>query len=163
MCIPLFIESAILLFVAFSADIFTAGYPFLPAILSFALLFSMGLQNSLVTRVSQSVVRTTHLTGLFTDLGIQLSQLFFKKAKAERSRLNRSIFLKLMIISCFFLGCIVGGFVYLRFELKTLLLPVGFISFCFMVRSFIIQVLLFKKKVQTPSLVPALFFYKKTN
>ena len=41
------------------------------------LLFAMGLQNSLVTRISNAVVRTTHLTGLFTDLGIELSQLFF--------------------------------------------------------------------------------------
>ncbi len=126
---PVFLEISILLFVAFSAPIFTEGYLFLPAILSFALLFSMGLQNALVTRVSQSVVRTTHLTGLFTDLGIELSQLIFKKAKSERTRLNKSVFLKLLIISCFFLGCIVGGFVYLHIQLKTLLLPVALLSF----------------------------------
>lgn len=52
-----------------------------PADISLAclLLFAMGLQNALVTKVSGSVVRTTHLTGLFTDLGIELSQLFFYK------------------------------------------------------------------------------------
>lgn len=32
---------------------------------------SMGLQNSLVTRLSGAVVRTTHLTGVLTDLGIE--------------------------------------------------------------------------------------------
>ncbi|WP_394331199.1 DUF1275 family protein [Chryseobacterium luteum] len=52
----------------------------------------MGLQNALVTRVSQSVVRTTHLTGLFTDLGMDLSKLFFFKEKSESIKLNRSIF-----------------------------------------------------------------------
>jgi hypothetical protein len=26
-----------------------------------------------VTKISQSTIRTTHLTGLFTDLGIELS------------------------------------------------------------------------------------------
>ena len=31
------------------------------------LLFAMGLQNAFVTKISNSVVRTTHLTGLFTD------------------------------------------------------------------------------------------------
>ena len=36
------------------------------------LSFSMGMQNSLVTRLSGSVVRTTHLTGVVTDLGIEL-------------------------------------------------------------------------------------------
>ena len=44
-----------------------------------ALLFAMGLQNAFVTKISNAVVRTTHLTGLFTDLGIDLSQLLFVK------------------------------------------------------------------------------------
>lgn len=42
------------------------------------MLFAMGLQNSFVAKISNAVVRTTHLTGLFTDLGIDLSQLFFQ-------------------------------------------------------------------------------------
>lgn len=35
---------------------------------------AMGLQNSLVTRLSGAVVRTTHLTGVLTDLGIELAR-----------------------------------------------------------------------------------------
>jgi uncharacterized membrane protein YoaK (UPF0700 family) len=49
----------------------------------FSMLFSMGVQNSMVTQISNSIVRTTHLTGLFTDLGIELSQLFFYKKKTN--------------------------------------------------------------------------------
>jgi len=97
--------------------------------LTLALLFSMGLQNSLVTRVSEAVVRTTHLTGLFTDLGIVLSQLFFYKNRSERIRLFRSIFLMLAIISCFFIGCIAGGFWYSDYQFSTLLLAVGLLLF----------------------------------
>jgi uncharacterized membrane protein YoaK (UPF0700 family) len=41
-----------------------------PSLLSFA----MGMQNSLVTRLSGSVVRTTHLTGVVTDLGIEMAR-----------------------------------------------------------------------------------------
>jgi hypothetical protein len=37
----------------------------------------------MVTQISNSV-RTTHLTGLFTDLGIELSQLFFIKKPNEK-------------------------------------------------------------------------------
>lgn len=91
-------------------------------IIACTLLFSMGLQNSLVTKASQSVVRTTHLTGLFTDLGIELSQLFFYRKTLEAQQLKKSIWLKMAIISCFFLGCIAGGFVFKSYELKTLLL-----------------------------------------
>lgn len=68
------------------------------------LLFTMGLQNALVTKVSNSLVRTTHLTGLFTDLGIELSQLFFYRKTEQFKQLSKSINLKLAIIICFFLG-----------------------------------------------------------
>lgn len=67
-----------------------------------SLLFAMGLQNSLVAQVSKSVVRTTHSTGLFTDLGIELSQLFFYRKPTEQQNLSRSIYLKLAIIGFLF-------------------------------------------------------------
>ncbi|MGA1044672.1 MAG: YoaK family protein [Phycisphaerales bacterium] len=36
---------------------------------------AMGLQNATITSISGGVVRTTHLTGVLTDLGIELSRL----------------------------------------------------------------------------------------
>ncbi len=40
------------------------------------LSFAMGMQNSLVTRLSGAVVRTTHLTGVVTDLGIEAARWY---------------------------------------------------------------------------------------
>jgi uncharacterized membrane protein YoaK (UPF0700 family) len=93
-----------------------------PDFLAFILLFAMGLQNSLVTKISNSVVRTTHLTGLFTDLGIELSQLFFYKKEEQKQKLLSSIRLRLTIISYFFLGGIAGGVFYSSIELKCLII-----------------------------------------
>ncbi len=92
-----------------------------PNTITFSLLFAMGLQNSLVTTISSASVRTTHLTGLFTDLGIELSQLFFYKAKEQKHKLISSIKLRFTIISFFFLGGIVGGITYSMIELRTLI------------------------------------------
>ncbi len=89
--------------------------------IAYWLLFAMGLQNALVTKISQSTVRTTHLTGLFTDLGIELSQLFFYKKPLEYKRLKRNIFLRLSIILFFFSGGVLGGLSYQTFGLKILL------------------------------------------
>lgn len=94
-----------------------------PNVLACLLLLTMGLQNALVTHVSKSVVRTTHLTGIFTDLGIELSQLIFYRASQQRQQLHKSISLKITIIACFFAGGAVGGFVYLIMGLATLFLP----------------------------------------
>lgn len=123
--IPILLEMSVLSVVSLSTFFIPHEQASNSIVLPCALLFSMGLQNALVTKVSQSVVRTTHLTGLFTDLGIELSQWFFYKKTTEQIKLNKSIFLKLMIICGFFLGGIIGGFAYLHFALKTLLLPVG--------------------------------------
>lgn len=127
--IPLCIEIAIMLLISFLSFLMPEKLLSYAMFISSALLFTMGLQNALVTRVSESVVRTTHLTGLFTDLGIELSQFFFNRKKPEKDKLNKSIFLKLMIISCFFLGGIIGGLMYRQFELRTLLLPVCLLLF----------------------------------
>lgn len=87
------------------------------------LLYAMGLQNSFVTKVSNSIVRTTHLTGLITDLGIDLSQTFFPKIYPNQKKLKTKIRLRLSIISFFFLGGIIGAFLYtkLNFKLNTLI------------------------------------------
>lgn len=112
------------------------------------LLFSMGVQNSLVTRVSGAVVRTTHLTGLFTDLGIVLSQLFFYKNRSERVRLFRSIFLMLAIIGCFFVGCVVGGFMYFHYQFKTLLLAAALLLFALWYDQLLMSYYVLRRKIQ---------------
>lgn len=99
-----------------------------PIEIACALLFAMGMQNALVTNISRSVVRTTHLTGLFTDLGIELSQLFFFKEPSQQKRLRISIRLRLVIIVFFFVGGLIGGFGYPHFGLKILLLASLFLS-----------------------------------
>lgn len=87
------------------------------------LLFSMGWQNSFVTKISNAVVRTTHLTGLFTDLGIELSQLLFPDRHPNRGKLKSNIKLHFYVICFFFSGGLVGGFLFskLNLGLKTLL------------------------------------------
>ena len=122
--IPVSIELTILTSIALLAKNEVLEHPNLIAC---CLLLSMGLQNSLVTSISNSVVRTTHLTGLFTDLGIELSQIFFYNEEEQQARLKSSIKLRLAIISFFFLGCFVGGYTYLLKGIASLFLAVAFL------------------------------------
>jgi len=98
-----------------------------PNMIACSLLFAMGLQNSLVTSISNSVVRTTHLTGLFTDLGIELSQIFFYTEHEQQERLKASIKLRFAIIGFFFLGCTIGGYTYFIKGILSLLVAVVFL------------------------------------
>lgn len=115
--IPTIIESIILLSLAVFGQFLISQNPDL---LSCSLLFAMGLQNSLVTTISNATVRTTHLTGLFTDLGIELSQLFFYKQKDQKDKLYSSIKLRLTIIIFFFIGGLLGGIFYSTLKLYVL-------------------------------------------
>ena len=82
------------------------------------LLFAMGIQNSFVTKISNAVVRTTHLTGLFTDLGIDISHLLFPKTYKNRTAIKANIKLRIYIILFFFSGGLMGGFLYSEVNLK---------------------------------------------
>jgi uncharacterized membrane protein YoaK (UPF0700 family) len=41
------------------------------------LCFLMGLQNALITKISKTEIRTTHVTGIVTDIGIELGKLIY--------------------------------------------------------------------------------------
>jgi len=118
------VELCLLLILGIYGDILI-GKGFSRPLLACIMLFTMGLQNSLVSKVSDSAVRTTHLTGLFTDLGIELSQLFFRIEKDQRRKLLRNIGLKGGIIVFFFSGCMIGGFLYSILKFKILLIAAG--------------------------------------
>ena len=113
--LPTIIECLILISIAIISNTVEIKYPDLIVCL---LLFAMGLQNSFVTKISNAVVRTTHLTGLFTDLGIELSQLFFPESHPNREKIKSTIKLRIYIICFFFLGGIIGGYLYSRLDLK---------------------------------------------
>jgi uncharacterized membrane protein YoaK (UPF0700 family) len=86
------------------------------------LLFAMGMQNAVVTVISGSVVRTTHLTGIFTDLGVDLARIMVQgKSKVLWLR----TLLRLSIIIAFLLGCVSGAFDFRRLGFTAFLLPMA--------------------------------------
>lgn len=119
-----------------------------PDSIAFSLLFAMGLQNSLVTTISNASVRTTHLTGLFTDLGIELSQLFFYRAKEQKHRLVSSIKLRLAIIGFFFIGGIVGGFLYAGLGLHALIFAAAALVLGLIYDSIKFRLILLRRKLK---------------
>jgi hypothetical protein len=84
--LPLMLEAAlILLFGLMGAQL--ARFEGLTVPFTIVLLcFVMGLQNAMVTKLSGGVVRTTHLTGTVTDLGIELGKLVYWNRVREAPR-----------------------------------------------------------------------------
>lgn len=113
--LPTLLESLILLAIGLLSNVVSTDFADL---IICSLLFAMGLQNSFVTEISNAVVRTTHLTGLFTDLGIEIAKLSFPKSHPNRKKLKSTIKLRIYIIAFFFAGAMAGGFIYTKLEMK---------------------------------------------
>jgi len=79
------------------------------------LCFIMGLQNAIVTKISKAEIRTTHMTGVVTDLGIELGRLFYwnrtREARFEHFvRADRDkLAIHATILGLFFVGGLVGA------------------------------------------------------
>lgn len=104
-----------------------------------SLFLAMGLQNGLVTRLSGAVVRTTHLTGVVTDLGIETARwivLAFSKSlrrlpgeshqggSEAGPNLPKSLLL-LTILLAFMSGGVLGASLFSVLKDSAFILPIG--------------------------------------
>ncbi|TWD45894.1 uncharacterized protein DUF1275 [Agrobacterium vitis] len=114
--LPLALEAALL--VAFSLSGFLGPIDRDLALMIIALLcFVMGLQNAIITKLSGARIRTTHVTGLVTDTGIELGKLFYwngrQTAPPDGPPPVRADMPKLWLLSrmvfLFFLGGVTGA------------------------------------------------------
>jgi uncharacterized membrane protein YoaK (UPF0700 family) len=112
--LPLLFEAILLLaFGVLGARLATIDGLFVPTTVML-LCFMMGLQNALITKISRAEIRTTHMTGIVTDIGIELGKLFYwnadggalrPKVVADRDRLA---LLSGLLLS-FFVGGVAGA------------------------------------------------------
>lgn len=81
-----------------------------------ALAFLMGWQNSLATTLTGARVRATHLSGICTDVGIELSALVASRAGVADAAAHRwrRIVLGAVTIAAFFTGALLGCLAYRR-------------------------------------------------
>jgi uncharacterized membrane protein YoaK (UPF0700 family) len=90
--LPMAIQSALLALFAIGLEVVLLREA--PSKLSQSLLASlasmaMGVQNATITRISSGVVRTTHVTGVVTDLGLELVQFLWPhKSSAHQPHLQ---------------------------------------------------------------------------
>lgn len=120
--LPLLLEAALLLTFGLIGATLNRQTPFAVPLTVLLLAYTMGLQNALVTKVSSAQIRTTHMTGVITDLGIELGKLFYwnrghlppeSHVRANRSKLR----LFAALLGSFMAGGLLGaaGFKYIGF------------------------------------------------
>lgn len=112
--INILIEALLLVLVG-AFDLWLAA-PWRLAVVVLGLSFLMGLQNAVVTRISDARVRTTHVSGMATDIGIELGMLLDIVRRAHDPETAPAIISRLRLhgetILSFLIGGVVGVLIY---------------------------------------------------
>jgi uncharacterized membrane protein YoaK (UPF0700 family) len=128
--LPLFLESVALLVFGMAGASIAPFEPLFVPLTVVLLCYIMGLQNAVITKISRAEIRTTHVTGLVTDIGIELGKLVYINPRepgrdpvlANRQKLR----IHVLLVTCFFVGGFAGalGFKYVGFG-STVPLAIG--------------------------------------
>jgi uncharacterized membrane protein YoaK (UPF0700 family) len=136
--VALFCEGLLLVVFMLLSRLTTAEHPRIQDAEAAILCAAMGMQNSLVTRLSGAVVRTTHLTGVVTDLGIEAARWFrwWRSTLAERVHVRLSfghpspekpaivkVALLGTIAGSFMVGAVAGALSVVQFHHAAMLIP----------------------------------------
>ncbi|QKS60951.1 DUF1275 domain-containing protein [Cupriavidus sp. H18C1] len=125
--LPLMVEAALLLcFGLLGGNLERREWLFVPATVA-VLCFIMGLQNALITKLSRAEIRTTHVTGMVTDIGIELGKLFYwnlteGEGAARVVADRRKLVMLATLVGLFFVGGAAGalGFKQVGFGMTVL-------------------------------------------
>jgi uncharacterized membrane protein YoaK (UPF0700 family) len=114
--LPLLLEAALILVFGLLGSQLASYEGLLVPFTVLLLCFIMGLQNAVMTKLSHGVIRTTHLTGTVTDLGIEIGKLVYwnrdpdpdthSLVRADRERMA----VLAILVLCFLAGGIAGAF-----------------------------------------------------
>ena len=111
--LSLMVEAALLLLFGLAGGHLAGMRDFLAPVTVLLLCFIMGLQNAIITKVSGAAIRTTHVTGLSTDIGIELGKMAYynhRPLPALVVRANRAkLTLHALLIGFFFIGGVSGA------------------------------------------------------
>lgn len=109
--IPLLLEALLLLgFAVLGARLSTLYGLFVPLTVML-LCFIMGLQNAVITKLSRAEIRTTHITGIVTDIGIELGRwCYLGRGEAGQPGADpRRLRVLALLLGFFFLGGVSGA------------------------------------------------------
>jgi len=113
---PLLLEAALLLVFGLLGSRLAGLHAAFVPLTVMLLCFTMGLQNALITKLSRAEIRTTHVTGIVTDIGIELGKMAYWNRAAGphgtvppvRVNKDRLRLLSLLLLS-FFGGGVAGA------------------------------------------------------
>ncbi len=124
--LALMLESLLLIIFGLSAANYIHSFELSVNLTISLLCFIMGLQNAIITKISDSRIRTTHVTGITTDIGIEIGRYLYSIAGGKIEFHPERLKLHALLLLAFMIGGIFGAFSFKYFGFFTTL-PLAFI------------------------------------
>ncbi len=115
--LPILLEISCLLFVGIYGQYYYGETQREAELLVAVMLFATGLQNGLTASISNFSIKTTHLTGTTTDLGILFSMFTKKKYRKNNALIGRAKVLT-SIMFAYVAGAVFSGLSYYYLQFK---------------------------------------------
>ena len=117
--LPLLLEAVLLLVFGLIGGRLASVHGLFVPVTVMLLCFAMGVQNAVITKISRSEIRTTHVTGLVTDIGIEVGKLLYWNRLQEDRSLHvvadvRRLRVLSLLVGAFFLGGVMGAIGFQR-------------------------------------------------
>lgn len=113
--LPLLIEAGLLLAFGLLGASLQGRQLLFVSVTVMVLCFIMGLQNAMITKLSRAEIRTTHVTGMITDLGIELGKLAYWNRTPDSESVPRvaanprKLRTLAILVAAFFVGGVTGA------------------------------------------------------
>jgi uncharacterized membrane protein YoaK (UPF0700 family) len=113
--LPLLLEAIVLLLFGLAGAYLNIYKPLTVPTIALMLCFVMGLQNAIITKISKAEIRTTHMTGIVTDMGLEIGRLLYWNKSIEGNKTHlvianrKKLKAHILIFGMFLFGGIVGA------------------------------------------------------
>lgn len=121
--LPLTVVMSIFILVALSDEV-TGLHPLtFPAMM----LFSIGIQNAMVSLTTSSLIKASQMTGVVNELGVDIAEIFHSEGE-KRRLIQREALLRVIVMCSFLLGALFSVAVFPSLQMQIFFFPAGIIA-----------------------------------
>lgn len=89
-------------------------------------LFSIGIQNAMVSLTTSSLIKASQMTGVVNELGVDIAEIFHSEGE-KRRLIQREALLRLIVMTSFLLGALFSVAMFPAFQTRIFFFPAGII------------------------------------
>ena len=122
--LPLAVVSILFCFVASSAK---NSHALHPAVFPGMILFSIGIQNAMVSLTTSSLIKASQMTGVVNELGVDIAEIFHSEGE-KRRLIQREALLRLIVMCSFLTGALFSVGIFPALQQQIFYVPAGIIA-----------------------------------